>query len=145
MWNYLIDENRRLVITTAWDTLTGADILGHRRQLKGDPRFHRSFSQLVDLSHLTSVAFDYKAVEELCREHVFSRKSRRAFVAPSVLAYGMSRMFISIRALTGGAEPMEVFDNRNKALRWLFKPDSKSPIANSRTSDDLRLIRRQLL
>jgi hypothetical protein len=142
MWNYLIDEDRRLVITTASDTLTGADILEHRRKLKGDPRFHRSFSQLVDLTDLTSVALDYKAVNELSREHIFSGKSRRAFVAPSLLAYGMSRMFISIRALTGGAERMDVFRTRNEALRWLRKPDSELAAANSRTSDDLWLIRR---
>jgi hypothetical protein len=142
MWDYHIDENRHLVITTAWDTLTGADILEHRRKLKSDPCFHRCFSQLVDLTHLTSVALDYKAVDELSREHVFARKSLRAFVAPSLLAYGMSRMFISIRALTGGAERMEVFKNRNEALRWLRKPDSKSPTTHSHTSDDLWVIRK---
>jgi hypothetical protein len=142
MWNYLIDEDRRLVITTAWDTLTGADILEHRRKLKSDPRFRRSSSQLVDLTHLTSVALDYKAVEELSREHVFSRKSRRAFVAPNLLAYGMSRMFIAIRALTGGTERMEVFKNRKEALRWLRRPEPELPIAHPRTSADLWLIRK---
>ena len=142
MWNYLIDEDRRLVITTVSDELTGTDILEHRQTLKSDPRFRPSFSQLVDLTGVTSVALDYRAVEKLSREHIFSRESRRAFVATTLLAYGMSRMFVSMRALAGEEERMEVFKNRNKALRWLLKPDSKSPIANSRTSDDLWLLRK---
>jgi hypothetical protein len=67
---------------------------------------------------------DHKTVQELTREHLFSRKSRRAFVAPSPLAYGLSRMFISIRQLSGGQEEMDVFKNRDKALWWLFRAGS---------------------
>lgn len=127
MWSYHIDGERRLVTSTAWDLVTGAEILEHRRQLSADPRFRRSFFQLVDLTRVTGVALDYKAVEELSRDHIFSRKSRRAFVAPNLLAYGMSRMFITLRQLTGGVEQMEIFKNRDHALRWLLpRPTQKN-------------------
>lgn len=121
MFSYLIDEEQRLVISRGWDRLTSADILKHRRQLKSDTRFHRDFFQLVDFTNVTDIALNYKDVEELTREHMFSRKSRRAFVAPSPLAYGMSRMFIGISEFSGRAEMMEVFKTRDRALRFLLR------------------------
>src|SRR5215467_9869144 len=127
MWNYRIDEARGLVITTVWGVLTDADILAHRRKLRNDPRFRSGFLQLVDLTHVNGITLDYDAVEELSREHLFSRDSRRAFVAPNVVTYAMTHLFISLRMLAGGTERMEIFESRNKAVRWLFKPDSKPP------------------
>lgn len=137
MWSYLINEDRKLVITRAWGMLTGADISQHRRKLGSDPRFHRSFSQLVDLTRVTSVALDYKIVRGLSHERLFSQESRRAFVAPSLLTHAMSRMFISIRESTGEAEQMDVFKDRKTALRWLSEADAKSPSPHDGTPDDL--------
>ncbi len=125
MWKYRIDRGRGLVITTAWGLLTTTDVLEHRRQLRSDPFFRRSFHQLVDLTRVEGVALDFNTVDKLSREHLFSRKSRRAFVTSRVLTEGIVRMFISLRALAGGTERMEVFENRNKAVRWLCKPDAK--------------------
>src|SRR5262249_31216194 len=123
-WKYEIDEEQRLVITTAWGVLTGEEIREHRRQLRNDARFHRSFFQLLDFTRVTGMNIGTMTVRELSRDHTFSRNSRRAFVAPSPLAYGMSRMFISIREVSGGAEEMQVFKNRNKAMQWLSIPKS---------------------
>jgi hypothetical protein len=45
--------------------------------------------------------------------------SRRAFVVGSnKLAYGMARMFVSLRRATG-EEEMRIFVERNEALLWL--------------------------
>ena len=48
-WNYRIDEERRLVITTAWDRLSGPDISDHQHALLNDPAFERDFFQFLDL------------------------------------------------------------------------------------------------
>ena len=120
MWNYVIDEKRRLVITTAWDVLTNADVLEHREQLKSDTRFNSNFFQLVDFTQVTGIALDHVAVRALTHEHMFSREARRAFVALSPLAWGMSRMFITLREVSGGEEQMGVFKTHDEALRWLF-------------------------
>ena len=141
MWSYRIDEDRKLVITRAWGTLTGADISQHRQKLKSDPRFHSSFSQLVDLTRVTSVALDHKTVRGLSGENTFSSKSRRAFVAPTLLTHAMSRMFMSIRESNGGAEQMNVFKDRKSALLWLSQADAKSPAPNGGASDDSFLTR----
>ena len=54
-WNYRIDEERRLVITTLWDKATGAEVADHQRKLSNDPRFERDFFQFVDLADVAEI------------------------------------------------------------------------------------------
>jgi hypothetical protein len=119
-YNYEIDKVRRIVITSAWDVVTGAQVLEHRDRLTADPDFNPDLFQLVDFSRVTKFEMDAETVAELSVGDLFSSKSRRAFVAPTPLGHGMARMFISFRALLGAAEQMEVFDSRLEALEWLF-------------------------
>ncbi len=118
--NYRIDEERRLVITTAWDRLTGADVVDHQRKLLNDPGFERDFFQFLDFADVTEMQMDRVTVAALARFDLFSAKSRRAFFAPTALAFGMSRMFMAFREFHG-EEQMDVFTDRGEALRWLFK------------------------
>lgn len=124
----MTEDDLRLVTTTAWDTVTGIDVLEHRRQLRDDPRFNRDFFQLVDLTGVKEIRMDFLTMAKLADEHLFSPRSRRAFVAPHPLAFGMAHMFIRLRRPVGNvekgqifeAEEMEIFKDRNEALRWLF-------------------------
>ena len=118
--SYQIDSDRNLVITTAWDTLTGAECVEHQRQLGSDAGFNSDFFQLLDFTRVTAVQIDLATVVKLSDVELFSGKSRRAFLAPNPLAYGMSRMFISYRKVTG-EEQMQVFTDRDEALHWLFQ------------------------
>lgn len=120
MWRFEIEDGRRLVVTTAWDVITAADIRQHRQQLTSDARFQRNFFQLLDFTEVAGVALDYETIVELSRENIFSRKSRRAFVAPGPNAYHASRVYISIRQFSEGAEQMEIFKHSDAAMRWLF-------------------------
>ena len=119
--NYQIDKERRLVITTAWDVLTRPEALEHMRQLSSDPDFNREFFQLLDLTRVTETREEKIFLPELCTPHIFSRRSRRAFVAASPLTFGLSRRFITVREIMGGAEQMQVFKTRDAALHWLFE------------------------
>jgi hypothetical protein len=116
--NYRIDEERRLVITTAWDRLTGAEVVDHQRKLQNDPGFSRDFFQFLDLADVMEIQMDRMTVAELARFDLFSAKSRRAFFAPNPLAYEMSRMFMAFRE-ANGEDQMRVFTDRNEALQWL--------------------------
>jgi hypothetical protein len=42
-WNYQIDKERRLVITTAWDEIDGDQVLEHQRRLRSDRDFNPDF------------------------------------------------------------------------------------------------------
>jgi hypothetical protein len=123
-WNYRIDEERRFVITAAWDRLTGSEVIEHQRKLLNDTRFQRDFFQLLDFAGVIDFQMDRANVAELARFDLFSAKSRRAFFAPTPLAYGMSRMFIAFREASG-QEQMQVFRDHNEALQWLGLHDSR--------------------
>jgi len=117
--SYEIDQDRRLVFTAAWDTVTGAEALELQRQLRSNPRFNPDFFQLLDLARVTSVSIDRQTMTEIAVRHSFSAKSRRAFVVGSnKFVYGMARMFIALSRVTGNEE-MRVFKNRDEALQWL--------------------------
>jgi len=118
-WNYRIDEERRLVITTLWDKVTGAEVADHQRKLSNDPRFERDFFQFVDLADVAEIQIDRATVAELARFDLFSARSRRAVFAPNTLAFGISRMFIAFREAHGGKEEIQVFNDRQEALQWL--------------------------
>ena len=111
-WKYRIDEERRLVITTAWEKVTGAEAVEHQRKLLNDPGFEPGFFQFLDLADVTEIQIDRVTVEQLARPNIFSAQSRRACFAPTPLAYGMARMMIAFREAYGGEERMQVFKDR---------------------------------
>jgi hypothetical protein len=90
-----------------------------QRKLLNDPVFERDFFRFLDLADVTEIQMDTVTVAELAQLDLFSAKSRRAFFAPSSLAYGMSRMFVAFRDVHGGEEQMQVFKDRKEALQWL--------------------------
>ena len=116
--SYTIDEERRLVTSTAWDTLTADQVLEHQRQLQNDPAFDPDFSQLADFTLVVYLKMDAKTVMELSDVVVFSAKSRRAFIADNPFHYGMARMFAAFHKLSG-EDQIRVFTTRDEALQWL--------------------------
>jgi hypothetical protein len=116
--SYEIDEEHRLVITTAWGTVSAEEAIQLQHDIRNDTRLNADFFHLVDLTRLTSVDIDMTTMAELAARQSFAT-SRRAFVVGSnKLAHGMARMFIALRRATG-EEQMQVFAERNEALLWL--------------------------
>jgi hypothetical protein len=113
--------NQRLVITTASGVLTAEDCLEHLRQLARDVSFNGDFRQLIDLTDVTKVDIDLNQMMELAERTPFSAKSRRALIAPTPVAFGLSRMYAGLRKYYGGEEEIWVFDNGDEAFLWLFK------------------------
>jgi hypothetical protein len=64
--------------------------------------------KLLFCTRVNEVQVDVATVMKLADVDLFSGKSRRAFIAPNPLAYGLSRMFIAARQLAG-EEQMRVF------------------------------------
>jgi hypothetical protein len=117
-WSYTIDKERRLVTTTAWDTLTADQILEHQRQLQNDPAFDPDFSQLLDFTLVVHLQMDARTVMELSDLVLFSAESRRAFIADNPFQFGMARMFAAFHRLSG-EDQIGVFTTRDNALQWL--------------------------
>ena len=76
-WTYRIDEERRLIVTTVRDKLTGAEVGEHQRKLLNDPRFEADYFQLLDFADVVDFQIDRSTVAELARFDLFSARSRR--------------------------------------------------------------------
>jgi hypothetical protein len=116
---YKIDKERRIVMTSASGPLTLADALSHQQRLVSDPDFDPTFSQLMDLSHITAVDVNAADIRILAQANVFAPTSHRAILITSDVGFGLARMFEVLRESAG--EPgIEVFRDLDKALDWVL-------------------------
>lgn len=117
---YVIDKERRLVISTAWGRVTFSEGREHQERLKNDPDFHSDFNQFLDATAVTTldISSDEARILAGTSPH-FSPSSRRAWVAPSAFLFGIGRMIQTYREMAGGTEQFRVFNDRDEALKWL--------------------------
>ena len=118
---YKIIEEKKLVIVKALGTVTDKEILDYLDNLASDERYIAPMKKLVDFSLTEKVAKTYVgAVDVANRKKRHNEKfigEKCAFVAPSDLTYGMSRMHQALMEETGGN--IEVFRRIEQALEWL--------------------------
>jgi hypothetical protein len=117
--DYVIDRERRLVLSTAWDVLTAAEALDHQNRLRNDADFNPDFSQLGDGTRVTKIEANPLDVQMLAERTIFSPGSRRAFVTSRTAHFGVLRMFQVYRELAGVGEQIQVFHDTTSALEWL--------------------------
>jgi hypothetical protein len=116
--DFVIDRERRLVISVAYGRLTLADAEQHQTELGADPSFESSFDQIVDCTRVTEFALSATDVRMLAARSVFSGGSRRVGIAPDDLQFAMMRMFETYREIFGGGEVTQVVRTREEALAW---------------------------
>ena len=116
---YKIDRENRLVMTTAYGTVTLADALAHQEKIRRDPDFDPSFSQLLDVTHVTKLEITSENVRLLAQSSSFSQTSRRALLVSNDAAYGLARMFEILRE-SAGDTGIEVFRSLDEALEWVL-------------------------
>ena len=115
--SYQIDAERGVVTCCAWGVLTNADLREHYRRLAADPDFRPSYAQLADLRGVTEYTVDSELIESAARAQIFDPGTRRAFVAPHGVAFGLARMFAAHSASVG--QVLEVFSQIEDAEAWL--------------------------
>ena len=117
--SYKIDKEKRVVLSTAWGSLSFTDALTHKDKLLNDPDFAPAFSQILDLTQVTEVRLSVDEMRAFAEFSVFSPQSRRAFIAHRDLEYGMARMFATLRELRG-EKGIGVFRTLEEALDWVL-------------------------
>ena len=117
--SYVIDKQRRLVVTTGTGVVTFEECKQHQDLLIADPEFDPTYNQLMDFSLATRVKLDESNVGFLVVRHVFTRPSRRALVSTDAQLIDLMRKAAELRKQFFGDEDVQFFSNREDALRWL--------------------------
>jgi hypothetical protein len=116
---YKIAKERRLVLSTASGVFALADGLTHQDQILADPEFDPSYSQLLDLSHVTKMELSSDDVCTLAEREIFSPTSFRAILVTNDLGEGLVRLFKMLRE-NAGEKSIRIFNNLDDALEWVF-------------------------
>jgi len=116
---YKIDKERRVVMTTGSGDFSIPEALRHQDQLLHDPDFDRSFSQIIDLRHVTQFDLEPGDVRKLAQRNIFSPESRRAIIVNTDLGYGYGRMF-ELHRENAGELGIRVFRTLEEALDWVL-------------------------
>jgi hypothetical protein len=125
---YVIEKERRLVISTGSDRVTFADLKAHQDQLVSDPDFNPEFNQLLDGIAVTALDVSVDEAKTLANRKVFSSTSLRAFVAPSPAIFGMGRLWTAYHEMSNAPSQVCVFYDLTSALKWLGLENDPRPI-----------------
>ncbi|MFL5483656.1 MAG: hypothetical protein ACJ8AK_15850 [Gemmatimonadaceae bacterium] len=116
--SYDIDKKKQLVTSRLSEVVTNEQVDDHNRTLRTDPDFDPGYRQLIDLTAITEIRITTPKVTAAARDQYFTPGTRRAFVAPTDVTFGMARMF-AIHAEANG-QTIEVFRDRQEAEDWLW-------------------------
>ncbi|MDB4908508.1 MAG: hypothetical protein JWO05_3292 [Gemmatimonadetes bacterium] len=114
---YRIDPNRRLVLARGWGVISTRDLQDFTSQLHADLRFDPDLRSLTDLRDVTDVTVTERELRATAWMPLYSAGVRRAIVASSDIAYGLSRMYAQHAKRFGGN--VRVFRTMEEAEAWL--------------------------
>jgi hypothetical protein len=112
-----VDASHRVVITVCSGELTLDEVKTTFADIRGHPEFRPDFHQLIDLSEVSKCDLYFKDLYQLT-EHghdPFSRKGKRAVVAPNAVLFGIGRMYQQVL----DSQKFEVFHSLLEATSWL--------------------------
>ena len=118
---YVISKERQLVITAGEGRVTFSETKVRQDQLVGEPAFDPSFDQLCDYTTASETDIFAGELMVLADRDVFSPTSKRAVVATKPAFVGLGRVF---EAYHGQRERVQVFHDRDEALKWLGIPEA---------------------
>jgi len=116
---YFIDDSQRLVLTTVWDVTTAEQAFSHQESLATDPRFRPEFNQLIDCTQVTKLQMNTTEIRALAKRNFFASGARRALLVNGTLLRGLARMLTTFRDLAGAKEEIQIFEDRDEAMKWL--------------------------
>jgi len=119
---YVIDPERRLIITTGWDRVTFFEAKAHQDQLATDPEFDPEFNQLVDGTAITALDISTDQARLIAARRFFSPRSRRAFLANGLSVLAIGRLMEGSIKREKQREQVALFHDRDEALQWLGAP-----------------------
>lgn len=89
-----IDKRRRIVISTFYGDVNGEELLGHAIKIQADPEFNPDYSEIVDLSGVTSLLVSDASLAALAvQPSLFRESSLHIVVAPADFEFQAARSY----------------------------------------------------
>lgn len=111
-----IDHTHRTILVTISGEMSDHELLGVADVIERMPGISADFSILFDLRSASGQKITSEGVRVAARRPlVLSPGSRRGIVVPSMLGFGMARMY----QLCRGENTIRVFMDYDKARRWV--------------------------
>jgi hypothetical protein len=124
--DYRIDVSIRRVFSAGAGHLSHEDLTGHMNRLARDPQFDPSFSQLLDFREVKTTDLNADRIMAVSETRIFSKESKRAFVAPEAYQFGLARMYEAYRAMKDDHR-IRVFTDYDEAIEWLDLEEPADP------------------
>jgi hypothetical protein len=122
-FDYIIDKDRRLIVTTAQGVVTVAEVRSKLDRLFSDPEFDPHLNELIDATRITKMSVPVTDVFKFLNECVSEMKSRIAWVVTESGKWEMlAQMFAAWMSLHGECE---VFHDVPSAVAWLADATQK--------------------
>ncbi len=115
--DYQIDKARKLIVSTAKGRLTGEELLNSQLAARDDPDYDVSFWHLHDLREADVAKVLPDCIRSLAKNAAIRSGIRSAIVVRGQLAYGLARMFGTLRE--SSEEQVRVFRDLDSARTWL--------------------------
>ena len=85
-----IDRRRRLVYSSFYGEISGAELLAHGERIHSDPEFNPAFDELVDFSAVKQAHISEATLAALAGgKSIYSDGSRHVIVAPAEMPFEM--------------------------------------------------------
>jgi hypothetical protein len=108
-----------MVLTTARDVVTFAEIQAYQSALGADPEFEASFNHLINTRDTAYLAISTHQAEMMASRSLFSASSRQALLVGTPPVFGVGRLLGVFRDPQAGGGEVRVFPDRDAALEWL--------------------------
>lgn len=118
-YTYQIKKAQGLVVSTACDRVTYAEIQEHQNQLLIDCDFDPKFSQLIDGSRTTALEISSEEARLVASRRIFSAESRRAYVSPGPMVPGVGLLMAVYQDAGTISSGVRVFYDYHSAFNWL--------------------------
>lgn len=116
--SYRIDTAQGLIVSVGSGVLTDDDLLTHQEELRSDPAFQPWFRHLVDFRQSMTHAVTGRGVRRLTIAPALGKGSKRALLVADDAAFGLARMFQTLRDEQPDEETA-IFRDEAAALAWL--------------------------
>lgn len=101
---YQVDDRRRVVLIQSTGKIELRDMFDFAARVRSDPAIHPDFNALIDLTELTGLDASFEELRRYAKDangDPFSVKALCVAVAPHDFAYGIARMYQTLREKQG--------------------------------------------